>query len=204
MLNIPEIAAYLFTCTIAAATPGPGTLSVITYSTYLGWRKTLPIIFGIQVGMLAVALLALSGIAAILAASPVIFKTIQYVGAIYIAYLGLLSFKYAHTNLAVQLVERNNGGWRHFWHGALLTFTSPKTLLFFTSFFPGYLDPEKPVVAQMGSLLVLLLACTFLVHFSYAFLMKHLGNRLLEHSTAFNLVVGVIFVGMAGYMALQV
>ncbi|KRW59296.1 LysE family translocator [Pseudomonas sp. TTU2014-080ASC] len=203
-MDTATLFTYLLTCTIAAATPGPGTLSVITYSVYFGWRRTLPVIFGIQLGMLAMAALALGGLSATLSASPHLFRALQYVGALYIGYLGYLSLKHAHTEMQIENSQHSKHGLRAFRHGALVTFASPKTLLFFTSFFPIFIDPSRDIAPQMALLLVLLLACTLLAHLLYAFGMKLVSNWLRKHNIAFNITVGVIFIGLACYMAWQV
>lgn len=134
-MQTANLVTYLLMCVIAAATPGPGTISVISYSVNLGWKKTLPVILGIQVGMLAMAVLALSGLTAVLGASPVLFQTLQYLGAFYIAYLGYMSIRYSRTQISVQSGETRAERAQGFRHGALVTFASPKTLLFFSSFF---------------------------------------------------------------------
>ncbi|OCQ52375.1 Leucine efflux protein [Photorhabdus australis subsp. thailandensis] len=203
-MNTVTLLTYLITCVVSAATPGPGTMSVIAYSAFLGWRKTLPVIFGIQVGMLAMALLAFSGVTAALSASPLLFNLLQYIGALYIAYLGVLSLKYARKGIGTDGAAYDKGAFRNFNHGALVTFASPKTLLFFTSIFPIFLDASRSVLPQMVFLLTLLLGCTFFVHIIYAFCMKYFSRLLKEHSVIFNITVGIIFLGLALYMALQV
>lgn len=128
---------YILTCLIAAGTPGPGTISVIVYGAMIGSRRTLAVIFGVQLGMFAMAVLALSGISAILTASSTLFIALQYLGAAYIAWLGVMSL-YASRQKSdgFNPALSDKGNKRNFYHGAVVTFASPKTLLFFTSFFP--------------------------------------------------------------------
>jgi threonine/homoserine/homoserine lactone efflux protein len=203
-MQTANLITYLLTCIIAAATPGPGTISVITYSVYLGWRKTLPVILGIQLGMLAIAVLALSGLTAALSASPALFQLLQYVGALYIAYLGYLSLRHAHAEMMVQSADHGKQGIQSFRHGALVTFASPKTLLFFTSFFPLYINPTHAVLPQMGLLLAIVLGCTLVIHLCYALSVGFVSQWLKQHSFAFNILVGLIFIGLAGYMVWQI
>ncbi|UVM20121.1 LysE family translocator [Pseudomonas wadenswilerensis] len=203
MMLASTLLTYFLTCAVAAATPGPGTISVITYSAFLGWRRTLPVILGIQVGMLAMAGLALSGVAAVLISSPLLFVTLQLVGALYIAYLGASSIRYARQGVEIIAQHDDSGNWRNFRHGAVVTFASPKTLLFFTSFFPVFIDPTKSALSQMLLLLALLLLITLLVHLVYAYFMKYLKDILVRYSYTFNVVVGVTFISLAVYMGVQ-
>ena len=82
--------------------------------------------------MLAMAAIALTGVAAILIAAPTLFILLQLIGALYIGYLGLLSIRYAHKGVDIISGGGDSGNWRNFRHGALVTFASPKPLLFFT------------------------------------------------------------------------
>lgn len=198
-----SIITYLLTCTVAAATPGPGTISVIAYSAFLGWRKTIPVILGIQVGMLAMAAIALSGLAAVLIAAPILFVSLQIIGAGYIAYLGVSSIRYARQGVEIIIRNDSNDNWRNFRHGAVVAFANAKTLLFFTSFFPIFIDPAKGAGPQMILLLLLLLSTTLTIHFFYAYFMKYFKYILLRYSTTFNVSVGLTFIGLAIYMSLQ-
>jgi len=203
-MQTANLVTYLVTCVIAAATPGPGTISVISYSVNLGWNKTLPVILGIQVGMLAMAVLALSGLTAVLGASPVLFQTLQYLGAFYIAYLGYMSIRYSRTQISVQSGEASAERAQGFRHGALVTFASPKTLLFFSSFFPLYIDANSAIIPQVVLLLAIVLACTLLIHIVYALGVGFVSAWLKRHSFGFNISVGLIFIGLAAYMLWQV
>lgn len=203
-MQTATLVTYLLTCVIAAATPGPGTISVISYSVNLGWRKTLPVILGIQVGMLAMAVVALSGLTAVLGTSPVLFQTLQYLGAFYIAYLGYMSIRYSRTEISVQRGESSAARAQGFRHGALVTFASPKTLLFFNSFFPLYIDANSAVIPQVVLLLAIVLVCTLLIHIVYALGVGFVSAWLKRYSFGFNISVGLIFIGLAAYMLWQV
>ncbi|OOR98761.1 hypothetical protein B0187_07730 [Haemophilus paracuniculus] len=192
---------YILTCVIAAGTPGPGTISVIVYSAMVGWRKTLPVIFGVQAGMFAMAVLALSGVSATLTTSPKLFIALQYLGAGYIAYLGVMSLLASRQSEQFEATMRDKGNWQNFNHGMIVTFASPKTLLFFTSFFPLFMDSEKAVLPQISWLLFILLFCTLMVHLIYCFFMNKMTDIFKKYNQQFNFSVGIIFLLLALYMA---
>ncbi|WP_274584225.1 LysE family translocator [Neisseria leonii] len=192
---------YVLTCIIAAATPGPGTMSVVVYAATAGWRKTLPVIFGVQAGMLAMALLALSGVTAALLASPQWFAALQYFGAAYIAWLGVMSLLAARRAAYVESAVQDRGAWRNFRHGMTVTFAGPKTLLFFTSFFPLFIDHTQAVPPQMAVLLFILLFCTLAVHLVYCFCMNKISRIFRQYNRQFHFGVGMVFLLMAAYMA---
>ncbi|MCQ9123864.1 LysE family translocator [Rodentibacter caecimuris] len=199
-----NLLAYILTCVIAAGTPGPGTISVIVYGAMYGWKKTLPVIFGIQFGMFAMAVLALSGVSAVLTASPIIFMLLQYLGAAYIAWLGISSLLSYRQQASLNIAMKDRGNLGNFYHGAIVTFASPKTLLFFTSFFPLFIHVEKAIFPQISVLLIILLACTFIIHIIYCFLMNKMTDIFKRYYQQFNLVIGIIFLALAIYMAQQI
>lgn len=199
-----DLFSYLVTCIIAAGTPGPGTLSVIVYSGMFGWRKAIPVILGIQIGMFAMAVLALSGVTAIITASPLLFSILQYIGAIYIAYLGIMSLLASRKNSQINMVAQDKGHLKNAYHGAIVTFASPKTLLFFTSFFPLFINPEKNIFSQNVNLLIILLACTLCVHIVYCAFMQKMQLILHKYQNLFFLFVGLAFLSLALYMGYTV
>ncbi|MCP4117557.1 MAG: LysE family translocator [Desulfobacteraceae bacterium] len=195
------LTSYILTCLIAASTPGPGTLSVISYSANIGLLKTIPLMLGILMGMFLMAIAALSGVGVILKTSPALFAVLQYLGATYILFLGYKSFRGAATTVEIDGIGISSGNLaKDFIHGAFLTFCSPKTLLFFTSFFPLFIDTGKPVVNQLIMMITLLLVCTFSVHLIYSAAIEKLSTLLNKFSKQFNQGVGVAFILLACYM----
>jgi threonine/homoserine/homoserine lactone efflux protein len=83
--------------------------------------------------------LAVGGVAALLAAHPGWFGTIQYAGAAYLAWIGL------------QLIVRREGAPSvvritpgHYLRQALLiTLLNPKAIVFYMAFFPLFIDPAR-------------------------------------------------------------
>ena len=89
-------------------------------------------------------ILAASGVAALLATSPLVFAIIQYLGAAYLIYLGidLLRSKPATTDSATESTgyEGNTSAWRYFRRGLLVDALNPKIALFFLAFIPQFLN----------------------------------------------------------------
>lgn len=200
-MSVSLLTSYILTCLIAASTPGPGTLSVISYSANIGLLKTIPLMLGILMGMFLMAITALSGVGVILKTSPALFAGLQYLGATYIFFLGYKSLRGAANKVEIDGIEISSGNIaKDFFHGAVLTFCSPKTLLFFTSFFPLFIDTGKPVVNQLTLLISLLLGCTFCVHLIYSAAIGKLSGMLNTFNKQFNQGVGVAFILLACYM----
>ena len=76
-------------CLLGAMSPGPS-LAVVLQQTLRGGRKTgliAAITHGLGIGLYA--LLCISGIAVMITASPLLFTALQWLGAIYLLWLGI-------------------------------------------------------------------------------------------------------------------
>ena len=80
---------YLLLCFTTIVTPGAGVLYTVTGSLKYGVRYAWPCVAGNAVGVLIVSFLTAGGLGAVLAASPVLFTTLQAIGGLYLIYLGI-------------------------------------------------------------------------------------------------------------------
>jgi threonine/homoserine/homoserine lactone efflux protein len=118
--------------------PGPGTFCVLTSTGQRGMRGGYASLIGLMAGDAVLMLLAAIGVAALLQANPLVFKSLQYLGAVYLAWLGfkLLTAK-AGQNAAV-VPFSNVADVRR---GFLVTIINPKAIVFYMAFFPLFIDP---------------------------------------------------------------
>jgi leucine efflux protein len=94
--------------------------------------------------------LAVAGVAALLAAHPLVFKAVQYAGAAYLAWIGL-KLVFARGGEASPI--RMQPG--HYARQAfLITLLNPKAIVFYMAFFPLFIDPAThrglPTFAAMA------------------------------------------------------
>lgn len=150
--------------------PGPGTFCVLTCTAQRGLRGGFASLAGLMLGDAVLMLLASIGVAALLQANPVLFKGLQYMGAAYLAYLGLrlLFAKSDGSAAAVPFSKLAD-----FRRGFLVTLINPKAIVFYMAFFPLFIDPAT----HRGSITFLAMAaiisgCTLL----YGSLLVLAGN----------------------------
>jgi len=145
---------YFVAVTLLTLTPGPTMLMTLTNSVNHGpWRALASLSGSLAANMVIMALSAL-GLGALLAASEAAFTTLKLIGAAYLIWLGIRTFR----NGGGLQIERNGGpkGRSLFLQGVLVGASNPKSLLFFTAFFPQFIDPSAPFLPQF-----LLLSLTF-------------------------------------------
>ncbi len=150
MFGIADFGAFCAAILLFLALPGPGTFALLT-STAKGGRiggaaATLGVILGDQV----LLWLAVAGVAALLAAHPVLFKAVQWAGAAYLAWIGLkLIFSRAGDASPIHIEPG------HYLRQAfLITLLNPKAIVFYMAFFPLFIDPAMhqglPTFAAMA------------------------------------------------------
>ncbi|MDO9032797.1 MAG: LysE family transporter [Hydrogenophaga sp.] len=139
MLGIGDYGAFCAAILIFLALPGPGTFALLTSTTKGGLRAgaaaTLGVIFGDQV----LLWLAVAGVAALLAANPLLFQAVQYLGAAYLAWIGLkLIFARSGSTAPIRIEPRQYAR-----QAFLITLLNPKAIVFYMAFFPLFIDPAQ-------------------------------------------------------------
>ncbi|HVK94595.1 MAG TPA: leucine efflux protein LeuE [Noviherbaspirillum sp.] len=135
--------------------PGPGTFCVLTGAGQRGLRGGFASLAGLMLGDAALMFLAAIGVAALLQAHPLLFKGVQYIGAAYLAYLGLrlLVARKEQGGAAVPFSQAAD-----FRRGFLVTLINPKAIVFYMAFFPLFINP----MTHRGSLTFLAMAAVIL------------------------------------------
>ena len=143
---------------LLAITPGPGIFYVLARSLAGGRPEGMLSSFGTFVGGLFHVLAAALGISAILAASAVAFHTVKYAGALYLVWLGIRMIRARNEERTVSASQPAATG--AFRQGILIEVLNPKIALFFLSFIPQFIAPERGHVflqfVLLGALSVLL------------------------------------------------
>jgi threonine/homoserine/homoserine lactone efflux protein len=188
---------------LLAITPGPGIFYVLARSLAGGRREGIQSSLGTFVGGLFHVFAAALGISAILAASAVAFHTVKYAGAAYLVWLGIRMIRTRNAELAVKTAAPSQGAFRQ---GIFTEALNPKTALFFLSFIPQFITPERSHIflqfVVLGALSVLLNTAADLV---VVFLASPL-ERKLKNSAKFRrrqrVASGLGMIGLGAYVAL--
>jgi threonine/homoserine/homoserine lactone efflux protein len=157
MFDTHRFLLFFVAALLLAVTPGPGIFYVLARSLAGGRREGILSSFGTFVGGLFHVLAAALGVSAILAASALAFHTVKYAGAAYLVWLGIRMIRTRNAEMAVSASQPSQGAFRQ---GILTEVLNPKTALFFLSFIPQFVAPERSHVflqfVVLGVLCVLL------------------------------------------------
>jgi threonine/homoserine/homoserine lactone efflux protein len=154
---IIQFPVFVLAVLLLNATPGPDTAYIVGRSVTQGRGAGLWAALGISAGCCVHVIATAVGLSAIMAASPLIFGLIKWVGAIYLAWLGLLLLRAALRPAApatrsVPLVA-SRGPKAIVLQGFLTNVLNPKVILFFLSFFPQFVDPAATSLAKTEAFL---------------------------------------------------
>jgi len=153
---------YVAAVALLILTPGPTMLMCMTNAINHGPRRAMTSVAGAVTAVLCVMALSAMGLGALLATSEAAFTAAKVIGAAYLTWLGIKTFR---SDAVLQVGSPSTGPGRPFYlQGFLVGASNPKAVLFFAAFFPQFLNPSAPVVPQF-----VLLALTFMV-FEFAVL----------------------------------
>jgi threonine/homoserine/homoserine lactone efflux protein len=130
---------FLLAALFIAAIPGPGIFYVAARTLSGGRQAGIVSTFGTALGGLVHVVAGGLGVSAVILASAQLFTVLKLVGAIYLVWLGIRTFREAGDMPAEQISP--TGAKRAFREGALIEALNPKTAAFFLAFIPQFLDP---------------------------------------------------------------
>jgi threonine/homoserine/homoserine lactone efflux protein len=130
---------FLLAAVIIAAVPGPG-IFYVTARTLSGGRQAgIASTFGTALGGLVHVVAGGLGVSAIILASAQLFTGLKLVGALYLVWLGIKTFREAGNAPQAEITAA--GPARAFREGIAVEALNPKTAAFFLAFIPQFLDP---------------------------------------------------------------
>ncbi len=145
--------AFFVAAWLICLSPGPGVLSCVSAGLNHGFRLALWTIVGLQAGATVTLIVVGVGLGAVLAASPLAFMAIKWLGAAYLVYLGVNQWRSADAPLRAPVEElprvaRAEVPLALFLRGLIVNSTNPKGILFTASVLPQFIDPAAPQLAQ--------------------------------------------------------
>lgn len=204
MLGITDYTAFCAAILVFLALPGPGTFALLTATGRGGLRAGAVTTLGIILGDQVLMWLAVAGVAALLFTHPTLFHTVQYLGAAYLAWIGLRLLR--RTPGAGPGALRMEAG-HDFRQGLLITLLNPKAIVFYMAFFPLFIDPATHRGLLTFGTMALTIALITLV---YALLLcafaQAIGSWVRAHrrlAQALERLAGLFLIGFGIRLATQ-
>ena len=138
MFGIHNYTGFVVAIIAFQAVPGPGTLTILNATARHGMRAGIGAVMGTITGDFVFMLSAVLGLAAVLAAKPVILTGLQWMGIIYLCWFGLKLLGAPVTSENTVDTPKHNH-WTSFRQAMAVSMTNPKVIMFFMAFFPLFL-----------------------------------------------------------------
>lgn len=198
---------HLWLAFVAAAffisiSPGSGAVNTISNGMQFGLRRSLPSIFGLQLGYGAQILIVGVGLGALLASSNTAFNILKWLGVAYLVWLGIQKWRQPVLTIDEHANQIESAS-KRFWQAAFVNLTNPKATVFLVALFPQFINlnaPQTPQFMVMGSTLII---ADIVVMIGYATLASQLARwmRSERHQKMQNRLFGGMFIFAATLMA---
>ncbi|KAB2677228.1 LysE family translocator [Brucella tritici] len=144
---IPFVLATL----VFAFMPGPAILYMSAQTLAYGQRAGLMAALGIHLGCYVHIAAASAGLAALLHHAPVLYSFLRLAGAFYMLWLGGRMMFASVANEATEISSRHRRVLRD---SIVVEILNPKTVLFFLTFLPQFVDPQRAMPGWLQFLLL--------------------------------------------------
>jgi len=145
-----------------AATPGPNMLFLVSRTLAQGRAAGFVSLAGTSSGFALHAIAAALGLSALLAAVPLAYDVVRWVGAVYLAWLAIVTWRSGDPR-AENVQAPHAAPAQMFRQGLLTSVLNPKVAVFQLALFPQFVDPARgSVLAQSLVLAVTQLIIVFL------------------------------------------
>ncbi|WP_394789036.1 LysE family translocator [Rhodoferax sp.] len=197
---------FLMMTFVVSATPGPNMLLVMTSSARFGFAAAVATMAGCMLVMVLMMGISAAGLGALLQSFPAVFNTLRWLGAAYLAYLGVKCWREPVAEDAGGAVVKTAAVPAYsslFRQGVLVAGSNPKAILFAVAFLPQFIDAAAPQLPQFSILLLTFSVIEAGWYLVYAGSGKSLAKLLRRASVLkmFNRATGGVFVGFAAVMA---
>jgi threonine/homoserine/homoserine lactone efflux protein len=185
--------SFLVALLIIMIVPGPDFVLIMgnaVRSLRLGVEAALGVITGLMIH----ATLATIGLSALVAAVPTALLVVKVIGALYLAYIGFMTFRTAKEATREQQHKGNV-----FLRGMLCDLLNPKVMLTFLSLIPQAMDPHSAPLPQAALLSAVTVGVFAMFWVIVVPLARQLGALLSRPKirAAFERVCGTALIGMA-------
>ncbi|NMM42114.1 LysE family translocator [Pseudoalteromonas arctica] len=198
---------FVIACLTINLIPGPDVIYIVSNTMKGKMVSGMKAALGLGVGYFFHTLAACVGLSAIILSSALAFSIVKWLGALYLAYLGvqaLISMYKGNSQVVVSESKDTKGN--IFMQGVVVSVLNPKVALFFLSFLPQFINTSTGSAASQLLVLGLIFSVlATLCNVLYATVGSWLFNRpnAGRYTRILEGVSGVLLIGLAGKIALS-
>lgn len=170
---------FVLAVVLISASPGPAMALILRRAALRGFSGAVPTVLGLEAGLYVWALLAATGITALVAASETAFLVLRVVGAGFLLYLGFKAWRTAWRDVVTEELEKPESGspswWKAFGEGAVVMLANPKIAAFMIAFYPQFVPADRPLFATTALLAAIQVAIEITLYLALAAVVGRAG-----------------------------
>jgi Putative threonine efflux protein len=156
--------------------PGAGVLALLAVGIRQGWKAVLWLATGLIAGDIVYLMLALFGLGLLGSMLPDVLLATRIIGAIYLVWLGVLTFRAAPPERVEKVDKR--APLKLLAGGFAISITNPKVVLFYLGFLPAFVALENMTIPLALQVLAVVVAMLYVGCGFYAFASHQVRNIL--------------------------
>ena len=182
--------SYFAAAWLIALSPGSGAVLSVGHGLRYGVQGASVTILGLQAGLMGITLIAGVGVGSLLVASAMAFTVVKVLGALYLLWLGWKQWRapvhagHGFLDEATDNPGANAGAVpmmsarQRFLTGLFTNLTNPKGIVFMVAVLPQFIVASRPLLPQIGVLMLTTVAVDLVVMHGYAFTGARLASLL--------------------------
>lgn len=171
---------FLITTLIIVASPGTGAIYTIAAGLSRGGRASVLAAFACTLGIVPHLAAAMTGLAALLHASALLFDIVKYAGVAYLLYMAWQSLR-EHGALKVEKTADARPPLSVLIDGVVINLLNPKLTIFFVAFLPQFIgvDDAYPLL-RMLELSGVFMLVTFVIFAIYGLFAASMRDHIIS------------------------
>lgn len=182
---LTTITLFAVTAFVLIVIPGPNILFILTRGVHEGRQAAFASAVGLELGTLVHVIGTVVGVSALIAASPLAFNVLKFVGAAYLCYLGVATLLARTKPGPAAGPTTSSSRAKLIGTAALVNILNPKVALFFLALLPQYISPHLGSATSQALVLgMVFFAIALVIDLGYAAASGRVGVWLRDR-TAF-------------------
>ncbi|WP_392344498.1 LysE family translocator [Pseudoalteromonas prydzensis] len=193
-------------CMMGAMSPGPSLAVVLKHSIHGSMKNVMlaALSHGVGVGFYAAA--SLLGLGAFMMQFPTVYQVLVYLGAAYLAYLGIKILLAKPSAEELQVAQQSGSAQQALQDGFAIAFLNPKLAVFFLALFSQFIDPVN-LTFQLGMIMCLTVLLIDTGWYLLVAALTELSKKrfaFTKSSPWLDKILAVVFIGLAIRVVLMV
>ncbi|MBP0439262.1 LysE family translocator [Tianweitania sediminis] len=173
---------FILTTLIIVASPGTGAVYTIAAGLSRGSRASIPAAFACTLGIVPHMVAALTGLAALLHTSALLFEIVKYAGVAYLLYMAWQTLK-ERGAMKINASADHRSAKQVVIDGVVLNILNPKLSIFFVAFLPQFIAvDERYALLRMLELSAIFMVATFVIFALYGLFAAALRARVIGNA----------------------